>query len=454
MYSTFGFHVHQHHNERFIMKKRLAIVLMACAAMAACPRAARAQVDISAGIQINSPSDFYTPLQTYGSWVNVSSYGRCWHPSQVSTDWEPYTVGSWEWTDAGWYWNSDEPWAWACYHYGSWYQDPSVGWVWIPGTDWAPAWVTWRDSDDYIGWAPCGPGQSVLSPSLFVFCDIHKFHDHFSSRRDFIRDDARIIGRTHVIKDFQRQSIDFNGHQRTIFANRGPGVDPIQRATGQRFTARPVRDVIQQERRPENMGRDQSRQTDQRQGQRPEDQRQPAPTGREQQRNYQQQQHEATPAPTGREQQRNYQQPEQRTPQAQQQHEPTPAPTGREQQRNYQQQHEPTPAPTGREQQRNYQQPAQPAPAQRAPEVQQRPQTREVPNPAPEQRREVPAPSQSPSERSLPPTGRETAPRSAGHEATPATRAPEARQAPVQHQAPADGHAQDGNRDGNRQNQQ
>src|SRR5262249_377585 len=106
----------------------------------------RGQVSFAAEIAINSPTDFYEPLAASGSWVGLHQYGRWWHPARVESGWHPYTVGHWEWTDCGWYWVSDEPWAWACYHYGSWVYDSSYGWVWIPGTEWAPAWVTWRES--------------------------------------------------------------------------------------------------------------------------------------------------------------------------------------------------------------------------------------------------------------------------------------------------------------------
>src|SRR5204862_3154686 len=63
----------------------------------------------------------------------------------------------------GWTWASYEPYGWATYHYGRWVLDPYYGWVWVPGTVWAPAWVAWRESPDYIGWAPLGPevGWSV-----------------------------------------------------------------------------------------------------------------------------------------------------------------------------------------------------------------------------------------------------------------------------------------------------
>ena len=43
-------------------------------------------------------------------------------------------------------------------HYGRWGYDEDYGWFWVPGDTWAPAWVQWRYSDDYVGWAPVGPG--------------------------------------------------------------------------------------------------------------------------------------------------------------------------------------------------------------------------------------------------------------------------------------------------------
>ena len=422
--------------------------------MASTPHVARAQVSISASIQINSPTDFYQPLEPYGTWVDVGSYGRCWRPRGIATDWQPYTQGHWEWTDAGWYWASDEPWGWACFHYGSWYQDSSYGWVWIPATDWAPAWVTWRSSDAYIGWAPCGPGLTVLAPSFFTFCDVHRFGDHFHSRGDLIVNNTTIINRTKVVKTFERQSVNFDGHSRTIYANRGPGVDSIQRATGKNFTPRPVRDVIRDTPHPDNVRRDNNPQRDQR----PAEQRRetPTPTGGDQQRNYQQQpNHDQKPpvyqTPQQQNQIREQQQrvqPEQKTPQTDRRPEATP-PTGRDQPRVYPekpltpiptpQQPKEVPTPpqhptertlpsTGRDDVR----PAQPEHRDITPPVR---QPQEVPKPAPEQHKEVPvAPPHpaAPAERPLPPTGREDI-----HPQQPAHPAPPAR-------VPDDGHAKDG----------
>jgi len=60
-------------------------------------------------------------------------------------------------TDDGWFWDSDERFGWVTYHYGRWVNDRYYGWVWIPGTEWAPAWVSWRHGNGYTGWAPLPP---------------------------------------------------------------------------------------------------------------------------------------------------------------------------------------------------------------------------------------------------------------------------------------------------------
>src|SRR2546421_3941324 len=101
---------------------------------------------------------FYTQLDRYGDGRETSDYGYVWQPRQAqSRTWRPYTDGHWVYTDAGWTWVSEEPFGWATYHYGRWTRLRNIGWIWVPGDEWAPAWVSWRKSDDYIGWAPLPP---------------------------------------------------------------------------------------------------------------------------------------------------------------------------------------------------------------------------------------------------------------------------------------------------------
>ncbi|MBI3875833.1 MAG: hypothetical protein HY300_07730 [Verrucomicrobia bacterium] len=110
---------------------------------------------------------FYQSLAPYGSWVEVPSYGWCWQPTVAisSPRWRPYCDrGRWIYTSCGWYWQSDYSWGWAPFHYGRWALDTQIGWVWVPDSTWGPAWVTWRYSDAYCGWAPLPP-ECVFLPS-------------------------------------------------------------------------------------------------------------------------------------------------------------------------------------------------------------------------------------------------------------------------------------------------
>ncbi|MCE0523163.1 MAG: hypothetical protein LV480_09665 [Methylacidiphilales bacterium] len=104
---------------------------------------------------------FYDSLSSLGTWIQTSDYGYVWQPQVNDPDWTPYTVGSWAYTDDGWTWVSDEPWGWATYHYGRWVNLDGIGWCWVPGYTWAPAWVSWRYGDGYVGWAPLPPDSLV-----------------------------------------------------------------------------------------------------------------------------------------------------------------------------------------------------------------------------------------------------------------------------------------------------
>jgi hypothetical protein len=91
-----------------------------------------------------------------GTWTYVRSVGAyCWRPN-VPPGWSPYALGTWRWTPAGLTWVSYETWGWLPYHYGTWAWDPDLGWYWIPGDLYAPAWVYWSYGPDWTGWCPVG----------------------------------------------------------------------------------------------------------------------------------------------------------------------------------------------------------------------------------------------------------------------------------------------------------
>jgi hypothetical protein len=214
--------------------KRL-IFLLAVAVVVWGPTA-RAQTEAEITYQ-----EFYDGLAPYGNWLYVDDYGYCWQPG-VEEGWRPYTNGSWIYTDAGWTWSSDEEWGWATDHYGRWMLTKDFGWLWVPGYEWAPAWVSWRKSDDYVGWAPLPPeatwqpasgfGPSVdvsfsIGPDYYNFCPVR--HLGAPRLRPYIvpaRENVSIINNTVNVTKIT------NVNNVMIF-NEGPNFTQISRRTEQ-----------------------------------------------------------------------------------------------------------------------------------------------------------------------------------------------------------------------------
>lgn len=141
------------------------------------PAAASAQVNIGVNVNLDlnaydttAPGDpvgsvdvFYDQLSPYGVWVDEPDIGRVFIPQQDS--YVPYTVGHWEYTRLGFVWVSTEQFGWATSHYGRWaYSNPYGRWVWLPDTEWGPAWVEWRQTSTDFGWAPLPPTRVTYTP--------------------------------------------------------------------------------------------------------------------------------------------------------------------------------------------------------------------------------------------------------------------------------------------------
>jgi hypothetical protein len=120
--------------------------------------------DLSAA-QINAA------LDGYGVWVDSPSYGRIWRPDEatVGPTFMPYgSAGQWLATNAGWYWQSDYAWGRVAFHYGRWVLD-GAAWCWVPGSQFAPAWVDWRAGGGWVGWSALAP-IGARSRAPFVYC--------------------------------------------------------------------------------------------------------------------------------------------------------------------------------------------------------------------------------------------------------------------------------------------
>jgi hypothetical protein len=153
---------------RFIMKKLIlfAFVLLSLTT-----------VQSKTMTEYSGDGYFYTALAPYGEWIELNDGMTVWQPSMMPRNWEPYTIGRWEWTDDGWYWDSDEPFGYITYHYGRWYNDDYYGWIWVPDDQWAPAWVDWRYDDDYVGWAPLSP-YGEFRPGFGIYFT-QEYHPHY-----------------------------------------------------------------------------------------------------------------------------------------------------------------------------------------------------------------------------------------------------------------------------------
>ncbi len=103
-----------------------------------------------------SEAPFHDELAPHGRWIWTEELGWVWQPRDIDEDWAPYTRGRWVYTDAGWAFVGTDPYADVVYHYGRWALIAGL-WYWVPGSVWAPAWVSWRYGDGYVGWAPLGP---------------------------------------------------------------------------------------------------------------------------------------------------------------------------------------------------------------------------------------------------------------------------------------------------------
>ena len=205
--------------------------------------------------------DFFYDNLSGGSWIEAGDYGYCWQPEVAVTNanWRPYADGYWAYTDVGWTWVSYEDFGWATYHYGRWARLRDHGWVWVPGYEWGPAWVSWRTGGDYVGWAPLPPrrygygGGEVVYEGRSIGTSVDIEFDIGPMYYNFV--DVRYIGAPVLREHIYAPSQNITYIQRTVNVtnirydnatvyNYGPDYNrlsaystrPIQRLTLQRDT--------------------------------------------------------------------------------------------------------------------------------------------------------------------------------------------------------------------------
>ncbi len=188
-----------------------------------------------------SVSVFYDSLEPYGEWFETPDYGYVWHPRNVDDNWRPYTEGNWAYTDSGWTWVSEEPFGWATYHYGRWIEIDRVGWTWVPDREWGPAWVSWRRSEQHVGWAPLPPEARFEARVGFhdwtdSYYDIGPTYYSFVKVRDFGAPRLRTVivePRENLTIIRETRNITNITYVNNVVFNEGPRYDVIVRETAQ-----------------------------------------------------------------------------------------------------------------------------------------------------------------------------------------------------------------------------
>jgi hypothetical protein len=142
----------------FRVARAAMLIGIAAGALLSVPQQWNPITSAAAQERLSVRGEFRGALEPFGAWRHNARFGDVWVPGHRSRAWRPYTAGHWVYSDDyGWYWvegTQEADWGWIVYHYGRWYRDADYGWFWVPGDEWAPAWVDWRQGDDYVGWAP------------------------------------------------------------------------------------------------------------------------------------------------------------------------------------------------------------------------------------------------------------------------------------------------------------
>jgi hypothetical protein len=153
-------------------------------------------------------------------------------------------------TDYGWTWIAREPWGSIPFHYGRWGYDDDFGWFWVPGNVWGPAWVSWRWSNQYAGWAPLPPGVEFRAGMDFASLSFNipiRFWIFLQAPHFLDRDIYRYTlpyERNITIINYTSVHNNIYYRDNRIF-NEGMGIENVRRVTRREVPRYRVQDVRQ-----------------------------------------------------------------------------------------------------------------------------------------------------------------------------------------------------------------
>jgi len=105
--------------------------------------------------------NFALKYSMYGEWLWHDLYGYVWRPYMDQyypwNLWMPYVYGRWTEINGELFWIPRERWGWVPSHLGYWVWDKNKGWLWIPGSVFAPSYAGFYYYYGYYAWHPWTP---------------------------------------------------------------------------------------------------------------------------------------------------------------------------------------------------------------------------------------------------------------------------------------------------------
>lgn len=148
-------------------------------------------------------------------------------------------------------------WGWAPFHYGRWFYNDPYGWMWMPGHEWAPAWVTWGYCNGYYGWAPLSPhvglGVSIgntRNPPANYWNFVPSQHMNKANVNHYI-----VNNNSEVTNNLAQNVTIINNNtgntsrgtsDAKLLYNRGPAVRDVEKQTGQHIQPVPIQAMRKQ----------------------------------------------------------------------------------------------------------------------------------------------------------------------------------------------------------------
>lgn len=101
-------------------------------------------------------------LEQHGRFVTHARHGEVWVPAAVAPGWKPYPHCNWVHDQTnGWFYDDKSPWGRIVHHFGRWTQDSQLGWAWVPGDEFSPAWVLWQQQGNHVAWMARPPESDL-----------------------------------------------------------------------------------------------------------------------------------------------------------------------------------------------------------------------------------------------------------------------------------------------------